>query len=254
MSEIIVRKIVKIDEELCDGCGECVPACAEGAIQVIDGKARLVDDVYCDGLGDCLGECPQGAITLEEREALPFDEEAVEECLREMAGKEQNQGQPHQAAGNAAGATPCTASRQIRESDDPEAAGGESDAQKGGATPRLQNWPIQMKLVSPEASFLQAEQLVIAADCVPFAYPDFHEHFLKGKALLIGCPKLDGPELYLQKLTEIFKRVNPREVTVAMMEVPCCRGMLTLVEKAREEAGAEFLIKKKVIKIDGSIQ
>lgn len=247
MTETLKRKIIHIDEDLCDGCGQCVPACAEGALQIIDGKAKLVDEIYCDGLGDCLGECPQGAITMEEREAKPFDEKAVEEHLDRLKERNESEHHAHHSA------TPCTASQQIRQVEEDNSQV-EDDVQGDRPAPRLENWPIQIKLVSPEASFLQCEHLVIAADCVPFAYPDFHEKFLKGKSLLIGCPKLDDPELYLDRLTEIFKKTNPQTVTVAIMEVPCCSGMINLVERAKENAMADFTLHQEIVKIDGSLR
>ena len=247
MTETLKRKIIHIDEDLCDGCGQCVPACAEGALQIIDGKAKLVDEIYCDGLGDCLGECPQGAITMEEREAKPFDEKAVEEHLDRFKERNESEHHAHHSA------TPCTASQQIRQVEEDNSQV-EDDVQRGRPAPRLENWPIQIKLVSPEASFLQCEHIVIAADCVPFAYPDFHEQFLKGKTLLIGCPKLDDPELYLDRLTEIFKKTNPQTVTVAIMEVPCCSGMINLVERAKENAMADFTLHQEIVKIDGSLR
>ncbi len=242
--ETVKRKIIKIDEDLCDGCGECVPACAEGAIQVVDGKAKLVSEVYCDGLGDCLGECPQGAITLEEREAVPFNEKAVEEHLRNL----QSTGEVKTEEKT----TPCTASRTM----EPDAIPDKSDnGEEAAEVPsQLQNWPIQLKLVPPDAPFREGANLIIAADCVPFALSGFHRRLLRGKSLLIGCPKLDGADEYVDKLAAIFKQVKPEKVTVAIMEVPCCRGLLQIVEKAREEAGVAFETEQAVVTIRGEIK
>ncbi len=217
-----VRKIVKIDEEKCNGCGQCVTACAESAIEIIDGKAKLVSDVYCDGLGACLGECPQDAITIEEREAPGFDEEAVEH---------------RQAALKKPGPLPCgcpgTAVRTMGAK--PAAA---PDAGESG-TSQLGHWPVQLRLVPPGAPFLKGADLLISADCVPFAVPDFHERYLAGRAVLVGCPKLDDIEFYREKLKDIFREAAPRSVTVLRMEVPCCAGIVHAVRQARDEAAPD---------------
>jgi NAD-dependent dihydropyrimidine dehydrogenase PreA subunit len=179
---VSLRKIIAIDEEKCDGCGLCATACHEGAIAIVDGKAKLVSETYCDGLGDCLGECPRGAITIEEREAPAFD------------------------------------------------------APAGGVPSQLGHWPIQITLVPPEAPFLRGADILIAADCVPFAFADFHSRYLKGRALLVGCPKLDDLEFYRAKLTAIFAAARPRSLTVVRMEVPCCGGLTHAVAGARDAA------------------
>lgn len=238
------REIIKIDQDLCDGCGLCVPACAEGAIQIIDGKARLVSEIYCDGLGDCLGECPQGAISIEVREAEAFDQEAVDKYL-ETLGK--GEGSPDEKVECQA----CSAlSGEINrdELDQPEA--GEVT---GELESRLGNWPVKIKLVSPQAPFLKKGQLVIAADCAPFAYASFHRRFLPGGALLIGCPKLDDTSLYLEKLTEIFKNHSYEKVTVVNIEIPCCSGLVKLVRKALERAGSPARLETISISIEGKI-
>ena len=223
------RKIVEIDEELCDGCGQCVPACAEGAIRIIDGKARLVAEKFCDGLGACLGHCPKGAIRVIEKEAEPFDEEAVKEYL----AKER---------------VPSCPGCQV------EFFG---VAQRPTAfSPRksaLSNWPIQLKLIPPEAPFLKEASLLVAADCVGFSHPSFHEELLPGKVLLVGCPKFDDPEGYFRKFCEIFEKNSPAALTVAIMEVPCCRGLPMLVKKALEEVGKKRPFKVWVVSTRGEI-
>lgn len=254
MSGKIRREIIHIDEEKCDGCGLCVPACAEGALQIIDGKARLVGERYCDGLGACLGDCPRGAISIEVREADAFDTEAVEEHLRVLQGGA--------AGGETAEAAPGVDCRTVVFAGEGENTGtlesGEFEATEAGAaaplTSELTHWPVQLRLVPPVAKFLQKPHLLVAADCVPFAYADFHRRFLKGKALLIGCPKFDDTAYYFQKLVEIFQNNKPEKITVLMMEVACCSGLSQLVARACAEAGIKVPLEKIVIGIDGEIQ
>jgi ferredoxin len=218
-----VRKIIKIDEDKCDACGLCVTACHEGAIQIVDGKAKLVSEVYCDGLGDCLGECPQGAITIEEREAEPFDVKAVEKHLAELEGEKTCEAAP--AAG---GGCPGSALRKFQATAPPALSGDDRPSQLG-------HWPVQLMLVPPGAPFLQGADVLIAADCTPFATANFHEHYLAGKALLVGCPKLDDIQHYYEKLKAIFAAAKPASVTVLRMEVPCCGGIANAVARARAE-------------------
>ncbi len=241
MGKKVTRKIVHIDEDKCDGCGQCVPACHEGAIQIIDGKARLVAENLCDGLGDCLGECPQGAIRIEEKEAEPFDEEAVQEHIKALQEKE--------GAGEAV-ARGCP-STEIKTMDKtfPEAEAGECPSMLG-------QWPVQLMLVPPSAPFLQKAELMVVADCVPFAYGNFHQHFLrgnKGNAIGVGCPKLDDARFYVQKLAEIFKLNDISRVTVIVMEVPCCAGLETIVKAALEQSGKDIAVDKVVISSEGKI-
>ncbi len=237
-----VRKIIKINEAKCDGCGLCIPSCAEGALQIIDGKARLISDRFCDGLGNCLGECPQDAIEMIEREAELFDEAAVEAHLqREVlpvspcacAGSmEQNL---HKCENRPSG-------QPIGETDNP-------------LEPELSHWPIQLHLVSPQARFLQGQDLLITADCVPFAFADFHRQLLKGKSLLIGCPKLDDTDAYHAKLVEIFKSNHINSITLAYMEVPCCHGLSQLVRSALNEAARDDItVEEVVIGVDGTMK
>ena len=226
------RKIVHIDEEKCTGCGLCVPACQEGAIKIENGKAKLVAENLCDGLGDCLNECPEGAIIIEEREAEPFDEKAVEERLNSL--KETNS--LNFASGNE---MPCGCpSSQIRTLERHEE--GENFQQDRFESKEsisyLNQWPIQLALIPPKAEFLQGADLLISADCVPFAYGNFHHDFLKGKTLLIGCPKLDNAEMYVEKLAQIFSYNDIKSITLLYMEIPCCTGLKYIVEKALFEA------------------
>ena len=221
------RKIVEIDEERCDGCGQCVPACAEGALQIIDGKARLVGEVYCDGLGDCLGECPQGAITIEEREAAPFDEEAVKIHLAKAQLDAQRETEPLPCG------CPGSALRSFTPSSD-------SPTEEETLTPsQLGHWPVQLMLIPPGAPFLAKADILVCADCVPFAVPDFHSRYLADRAVLVGCPKLDDIEHYRAKLEQIFNTAEPRAITVLRMEVPCCGGLAHAVTEARSAAAPD---------------
>ncbi len=226
------RKIVKIDEEKCTGCGQCAGACAEGAIRIADGKARLVSESYCDGLGACLGECPEGAIAIEEREAEEFDEKAVEAA---------HDAAPHACPGSA-----------VRELKPRPAAGAESAAPSGES--ELRHWPVQLMLVAPTAPFLKGADLLLAADCVPFAMADFHPKFLRGRSVVIGCPKLDDPAIYVQKLTEIFKRSGIRSITVVHMEVPCCFGLNRIAEAALEASGKHYPMRDVTVSIEGKVR
>lgn len=240
-----IREIVHIDEEKCDGCGDCVPACAEGAIQIIDGKARLVADRLCDGLGACLGHCPQGAITVERREADEFDEAAVEQHLTDSSEHPQPLKQPHAGPPPASG---CPGS-QIRRMQTPASSGGRSPRRRPQSC--LGQWPIQLTLVPPQAPFLKGSDLLICADCVPFAVPDFHQRYLAGRAVLVGCPKLDNLQAYYEKLREIFGEAQPSRITVLRMEVPCCGGIAQATHKARNEVSAETPLEIHTIGIDG---
>ncbi len=249
-----VRTVVKIDEELCDGCGLCVPGCAEGALQIIDGKARLVSDIYCDGLGACLGECPQNAITMIEREADDFDEEAVNQHLKSLTGsgeeadKHDHDDHPghghghHQEPETSMCGCPSTISQVF---DKPETAAA-ADSESGGSgdtapvASRLGNWPIQLMLAPIQAPYFDGSKLVIAADCAPFAYGDFHRRFMEGRTVLIGCAKLDDREVCVQKLTELFRQNDIRSVDLVYMEVPCCSGLIQLVQTALSGSGKQI--------------
>jgi Pyruvate/2-oxoacid:ferredoxin oxidoreductase delta subunit len=239
---MVLRNIVRIDEEKCTGCGLCIPACAEGALQIVDGKARLVKDIYCDGLGACLGECPQDAITIIQREAEEFDEKAAEEHVKRS-----------QAVPTVSPVRPapmlCPSAKAMQLEKEPEEKPTTKLTEK--REPRISNWPYQLKLLPPNAPFFSNANLLIAADCVPFAYADFHEDLLKGKTLAIGCPKLDDAALYRDKLAEIFRMSNIRSVTVVNMEVPCCFGLYRLVKEALVASGKNIPLRQETISIKG---
>ncbi|HEY3308004.1 MAG TPA: 4Fe-4S binding protein [Desulfuromonadaceae bacterium] len=248
----MLRKIVNIDQEKCDGCGLCVPSCAEGAIKIIDGKAVLAADNLCDGLGACLGECPRNAITVEEREADEFDETAVEKHLAA-------EGKPapvHQSAearptahNHSAGG--CPGSRAMTLARAPEG----SNAQPSGSQQsQLGQWPVQLHLVPTTAPYFQGADLLITADCVPVAYAGYHQDFLKGRAVVMGCPKLDDNQFYLQKLTELFSKSDIKSITVLKMEVPCCCGIGMAARQALAACGKEIPYREVTISIQGEIK
>src|SRR4030067_2920685 len=244
------RKIVRIDEEKCNGCGLCIPNCAEGAIQIVDGKARLITDKFCDGLGACLGHCPEDAITIMHREADDFDEKAVEihlhkkqEAPLRLHPQPQPKPQPE--------FTGCPSSRVLQfQFPKPSAESGPKES----TVSQLSQWPVQLKLVPVAAPYFQDADLLVAADCVPFAYPALHHDFLRGKALVVGCPKLGDIQLYRERLTEIFRTNSIKSVTLPFMEVPCCFGLVKATEDAIEASGKHIPLKKVKIGIRGEIK
>ncbi len=241
----IKRKIIEIDEVKCDGCGQCVPSCAEGAIQIVAGKARLAAEKYCDGLGACLGDCPNDALHVVEREADDFDEKAVEQHLAAIPSVP-----PPEAPLMACG---CPSS-QIQNFAKP--ACHEAAARPGASAPTpsaLSHWPVQIKLVPPTAPFLKGADLLVAADCTPFAYPDLHRDFLRGKVLMVGCPKFDDAEAYVQKFTDVFKMAGVKSVTVLTMEVPCCQGLPVIVKRGMAAAQADIPMTHVVVSTRGEI-
>jgi len=238
-----LRKVVLIDEDLCDGCGDCVPACAEGAIQIIDGKAKLVGDNLCDGMGACLGDCPLGAITIEERDADGFDEEAVEKHLSKI---NQPDSKPQPIA--IAPSCPGSMARQFGSTADTKTEDAPSLLPS-----QLNHWPIQLMLVPPQAPFLKGADLLICADCVPFTVPDFHTRYLTNRAVIVGCPKLDDIGHYHEKLIEIFKEAQPSRITVLKMEVPCCNGIAQVSMMAHKKSCPEVPIEVHTIGVRGGI-
>ncbi|MDD3087697.1 MAG: 4Fe-4S binding protein [Candidatus Omnitrophica bacterium] len=271
------RKIIEIDENKCNGCGLCIPNCPEGAIQIIDGKARLISDLFCDGLGACIGHCPQGAITFTEREAKPYNEKKVmdnvikqgdnvikahlvhlkehheEKFLKEALDylKEKKIESPlneepvltdtyHQG---------CPGSRLMEFSRKQQSENGLGNAKESDS--QLGNWPVQLMLVPAFAPYLNNADVLIAADCVPFAYPSFHDKLLKGKILLVGCPKLDDASVYTEKIVEILKNNDVKSITYAHMEVPCCFGLVDIIKKAIEESKSGSRFEEVVIGIKG---
>jgi NAD-dependent dihydropyrimidine dehydrogenase PreA subunit len=249
-----VRKIVTIDEELCDGCGDCVPSCAEGAIQIIGGKAVLLADNLCDGLGACLGECPQGAIKIEERDADAYDEEAVHDHLTHMPNLRPVDlgsmlGGPALARPAPGGG--CPGSRTLHFPVAPASAPVAAQAPAGS---ELRQWPIQLHLVQPTAPYFQGADLLLAGDCCAFASSEFHQRFLRGKALAMACPKLDqGRDLYRNKLTAMVDQSGLNTITVLIMEVPCCGGLLSLAQEAVAAADRKVPIKKIVMGVQGQV-
>ena len=250
------RVIVEIDEARCDGCGECVPSCAEGAIRMVNGKAKLVGDELCDGLGACLGECPQGAIRVLEREAVAFDEAAVARHLglasrqahppprtpsapRRSLSVMQEVGEPSPGG--------CPGSRSV----DLGARGASSPVAGPAGGSQLTHWPIQLGLVSPSSPWLAGADVLLAADCVPFAYADFHGDLLAGRRVLVGCPKLDDVQASVAKLVELFRSARPRSVTVAKMEVPCCGGIAWAAHEAVRLSGVAVPISEVTIGVAG---
>lgn len=283
----VLRKIIKIDEEKCDGCGECIPGCPEGALQIINGKARLVSEPSCDGFGACIGRCPQGAITVEEREAMPYDERAVIDRLISAGRdvvlahikhlKEHNEtGYLNQAyeylkergfnfdegiekpidkkpLKTSIGIVGCPGSMPVSFSPLAETRL-KSPIDSGEQTSELKHWPVQLHLINPLAAFYRNSDLLLAADCVPFAYPDFHSKFLSGRTLAIGCPKLDhNQEIYLEKIKKLILESQINSITVIIMQVPCCSGLLRLAQNAIAQSTRKVPLRLVVVGIQGKI-
>jgi ferredoxin len=240
----VLRKIIEIDEERCDGCGQCVPGCAEGALQVIDGKAKVMADKYCDGLGACIGECPNGALTIVEREADEFDEAAVETYLS------QKEEAPAQKEGVMACGCPST---QIQAFAPSACQDANRPAALEGSASELTHWPVQSRLVPPHAPFLKNADLLVTADCTALAFSDIHRRFIKGKTVLMGCPKFDDVQDYIKRFAEIFQTANIKSVTALIMEVPCCSGLPFILKKGMEKAGKNIPLETVVISTRGSI-
>lgn len=238
----VLRKIIRIDEEKCNGCGLCVPACAEGAISIIDGKAKLISEKYCDGLGDCLGECPQGAITIEERESEEFDKEAVGRHLR----REESNSDTLPCG--------CASDTVTQFGMGPDTHDHDLEAAEANPPSMLSHWPVQLTLVPPGAPFLKDADMVLAGDCAPFAYAGFHRDFIKGHALLVACPKLDDFQAHKRKLTDILCQSTVKSITVVRMEVPCCSGLLHMARQAVKDCGKDIPLREVTIGIRGDLK
>jgi NAD-dependent dihydropyrimidine dehydrogenase PreA subunit len=261
----VLRKIIEIDESRCDGCGDCIPSCAEGALAVVEGKVKVVRDMLCDGLGACVGICDKGALRVIEREAERFDEAAVQTHLATRARHQPPPGGPRRglsAAAAAPSADPsaggCPGSRPVEMAPRRGLSVLPGDPVSLPARPavggsRLTQWPVQLELVSPGAPYFRDADLLVAADCVPFAYARFHDDFLAGKRLVVGCPKLDDNQGYVLKLAEILRRGTIRSVTVVKMVVPCCGGIALAARQALEVAGKEIPYREITVGIDGGV-
>ena len=271
------RKIIKIDERKCNGCGLCIPNCPEGALRIIDGKARIISDLFCDGLGACIGHCPEGAIEIEEREAEKYDEKKVMPDIVKQGSnvikahlehlKDHGESGYMQEAleylrenkiavpgidgghGHHAGGCPGSGVMDLREDHRSEPKNAEAADQLS----QLRQWPVQITLVPPNAPYFKGADLLFAADCVPFAYSNFHNRLLKGKILLMGCPKLDNVEPYIEKITSIIKDNDIHSITCAYMEVPCCFGMVNMLETAISASGKNIPLEKILVGIKGEI-
>jgi len=250
---MVRRKIIKIDQTLCNGCGNCIVACAEGAIRLIDGKAQVVSDRFCDGLGACIGECPVGALSIEERETEEFDEEAAIAHL-----KSENLNQQHKKIEVESdrrqepfAMAPCSVSFGKSPKDDSH-TGPERHMRKLGASSQLSSWPIQMRLAHANAPYFQGSSLLIAADCSAFACPSISE-FIKGRRVLIGCPKLDETGPFLAKLAEILAINDVKDIAILYMEVPCCSHLVRLVLDAVKKSGKKIPVSQHLCMIDGQV-
>jgi len=250
------RRIIEINEDLCNGCELCVSACHEHAIQMVDGKAKLVSDIYCDGLGDCLPNCPTGAIVMIERDALEYSQEAVDERI---AVARQKDAAPAETLAPLGCGCPGTMSKKIerptvtisKEAPAVKAPVKVSAQLSEPLESQLNNWPVQLNLVNPKAEYLKGADILVAADCTAFAYADFHREFIKGRVALIGCPKLDDNNYYIEKLAAIFKENSPKSITVVRMEVPCCSGIVGAVKQAMLQSQMIVPYNEVTITLDG---
>jgi Fe-S-cluster-containing hydrogenase component 2 len=237
----VVRKIVQIDEEKCDGCGQCVLACAEGSLEIIDGKAKVISDHLCDGLGACIGECPQDALQIIEREADEFDEEAVEKHLAGRAAPPKDR--------VITGGCPSAQVQHVKAATAPVSSAAPAQPRPSA----LGHWPVQINLVPPTAPFLKGAHLLVLADCVPVAFPSLHSDFLEGKAVMMGCPKFDDVQSYIDKFEQVFRTAGIKSITTVVMEVPCCSGLPVIVKKALDASGESIPVQEVVISTRGEI-
>ncbi|MHC1761519.1 MAG: ATP-binding protein [Negativicutes bacterium] len=249
------RNIIRIDEEKCNGCGQCVIGCAEGAIQLVNGKAKLVSEVYCDGLGACLGECPVGALTIEEREAPEYDQTEVDKHLNNIGRDPHASPHPPVSTPPSFQGCPGSMAQSMNHGQKPMMpAACPGSAPSSPATPSaLGNWPVQLSLLPVNAPYLERASLLMAADCTAFAFPDFHRRFMKGKIAVIGCPKLDDAGFYREKLANIIQANDIEFIHVVYMEVPCCGGLVRLVQGAVADSGHKVPVKLTKIGIGGEI-
>lgn len=234
-----IRNIIHIDEEKCNGCGQCVIDCAEAALQIVNGKAKLVKEIYCDGLGACIGSCPTGALTIVQREADPFDEEATERHIEELRGKKTEKTEQYCEC-------PGSLAREISDA-------GYSYIGLTETKPELTNWPVQLMLVPVNAPYFHNAEILLAADCTAFSTINFQSRFIKGRKLIIACPKLDNARFYLEKLTDIFRENSIKGITVVRMEVPCCGGLMYIVNEAIKASGKKLPIREIVLGINGEV-
>lgn len=259
----VKRKIIHIDEDLCDGCGSCVPGCPEQALQIIEtpkgSKARLVKELYCDGLGACIGSCPTGALTITEEEVDAYNEEATIARIKEKAPemlethikhlKEHADELPeHHTHEMPKGVSGCPGARMIQWKEKKEPS-----EKKARIDSELCQWPVQIHLVPPFAPYLKNADIAIIADCVPFAYPNLHPDLLKGKAILVGCPKLDDSDAYIEKIAQIIEHAKPKSMQVVHMEVPCCFGLMHIIKEAKQRARSDVPVEEVTISIKGEM-
>lgn len=237
------RKIVEIDEERCNGCGQCILGCAEGALAMVNGKVKVISDNLCDGLGACIGECPEDALQIIEREAEAFDEEAVETHLAEQAVKEKPQEK----------SMPCGCPSTQIQSFSPCPSAQIKAQPVGDQASALSHWPVQIRLIPPHAPFLKGANVLVVADCVPVAFPSLHQELLQGKVIMIGCPKFDDADEYIDKFEAIFKTSGINSLTTVVMEVPCCSALPMMVLKGREKSGSQMAVNQVVVSTRGQI-
>jgi len=249
------RKIITINEELCDGCGNCVSACSEGALQILEGKAKLVKEDFCDGFGDCIGECPTGALKIEEKESKPFDIDATKDYLLKTKGNEavwkMEEAQKKHETREDHEPMPCGCPGSMSQAINRMASLAAFSPEK--SEPRLRNWPVQIQLLPLKAPYYHEADLLVAADCCAYAYSGFHNDFIKGYTLAVGCPKLDNAPAYKEKLAAILSGNDIKSIKIAYMEVPCCTGLVRLVEEAVKKGGKNIPVKKIRIGIKGQV-
>ncbi len=273
-SKLVTRKIIKIDDDLCNGCGNCIVDCAEAALEIIDGKAKVVNDLFCDGLGACIQGCPTGALEIIEREAAEFNEEAVEKRLESLKSKEEIELEQvkqivaehsHQCGCQTMEIDESTIEKEVKQAE-PHQCGCPSSQtmvfdelevkteNTGKITSTLRQWPVQMHLINPNAPYYQGADVLISADCVAYSYGDFHRDFLSSKSIAIACPKLDqGKEVYIEKIKTLIDGAKVNTLTVAIMEVPCCSGLLGIVQEGAKRASRKVPIKYVVIGVKGDL-